>query len=130
MSKNKSNNNTNNKTNLVKSTTNDQIENNKDEVKEPINPEFISVDISCDTCKYNPKNTTKKEQFLNLFGVKPNEEFYIKADKERGSYSIYHFTEQFNLLARSNNDKDGSMNWCSFVAFDKLLAEDTEIVKL
>ena len=117
-------------TNLVKSATNDQIENNNDKVKEPINPEFISVDISCDSCKYNPKNTTKKEQFLNLFGVKPNEEFYIKADKERGAYSIYHFTEQLNLLARSNHDKDGSMNWCSLVAFDKLLAEDTEIVKL
>lgn len=125
MSKNKSNNNS----NLVKSTINDQIENNNDEVKEATNPEFISVDISCDNCKYNPKNTTKKEQFLNIFGVKTGEEFYIKSDKEKGSYSIYHFSEQFNLIARSNNDKEGNMNWCSS-SIGKLLEDDVELVKL
>ena len=125
MSKDKSNNNS----NLVKSTTNDQIEFNNDEVKETINPEFISVDISCDSCKYNPKNTTKKEQFLNLFGVNIGEEFYIKSDKDRGSYLIYHFTEQLSLLARSSNDKDGIMNWCS-PSIGKLLENDVELIKL
>ena len=133
MSKDKSNNNTNNdtnnETNLVKSTTNDQIENNNDKVKEPINSEFISIDISCDSCKHNPKNTTKKEQFLNLFGVNIGEEFYIKADKDRGSYLIYHFTDQLSLLARSNNDKEGIMNWMSpFIG--KLLEDDVELIKL
>ena len=124
MSKDKSNNNS----NLVKSTTNDQIENNNDEVKEDINPEFISVDISCDSCKYNPKNTTKKEQFLNLFGVNIGEEFYIKSDKDRGSYLIYHFTEQLSLLARSSNDKNGIMNWCS-PSIGKLLENGVELIK-
>ena len=116
-------------TNLVKSTTNDQIENNNDKVKEPINPEFISVDISCDSCKYNPKNTTKKEQFLNLFGVNIGEEFYIKSDKDRGSYLIYHFSEQLSLLARSSNDKEGIMNWMS-PSIGKLLEDDVELIKL
>lgn len=125
MSKNKSNNNS----NLVKSTTNDQIEFNNDEVKEPINPEFISVDISCDSCKYNPKNITKKEQFLNLFGVNIGEEFYIKSDKDRGSYLIYHFSEQLSLLARSSNDKEGIMNWMS-PSIGKLLEDDVELIKL
>ena len=125
MSKDKSKNNS----NLVKSTTNDQIENNNDEVKEDINPEFISIDISCDSCKYNPKNTTKKEQFLNLFGVNIGEEFYIKSDKDRGSYLIYHFSEQLSLLARSSNDKDGIMNWVS-PSIGKLLEDDVELIKL
>ena len=125
MSKNKSN----KDTNLVKSTTNDQIENNNDEVKETINPEFISVDISCDNCKYNPKNTTKKEQFLNIFGVKPNEEFYIKEDQNKDSYLIFHFTEHLNLIARSSNDKEGIMNWCSS-SIGKLLEENVELIKL
>ena len=125
MSKNKSNNNS----NLVKSTTNDQIEFNNDEVKETINPEFISVDISCDSCKYNPKNITKKEQFLNLFGVNIGEEFYIKSDKDRGSYLIYHFTDQLSLLARSSNDKEGIMNWMS-PSIGKLLENDVELIKL
>ena len=125
MSKNKSNNNS----NLVKLTTNDQIEFNNDEVKENINPEFISIDISCDSCKHNPKNTTKKEQFLNLFGVKVGEEFYIKSDKDRGSYLIYHFTDQLSLLARSNNDKEGIMNWMS-PSMGKLLENDVELIKL
>lgn len=125
MSKDKSNNNS----NLVKSTTNDQIEFNNDEVKETINPEFISVDISCDSCKYNPKNITKKEQFLNLFGVNIGEEFYIKSDKDRGYYLIYHFTDQLSLLARSSNDKDGIMNWCS-PSIGKLLENDVELIKL
>lgn len=125
MSKDKSKNNS----NLVKSTTNDQIENNNDEVKEDINPEFISIDISCDSCKYNPKNTTKKEQFLNLFGVNLGEEFYIKSDKDRGSYLIYHFSEQLSLLARSSNDKDGIMNWVS-PSIGKLLEDDVELIKL
>lgn len=129
MSKDKSKNNSNNDTNLIKSTTNDQIENNNDKVKEPINSEFISVDISCDSCKYNPKNTTKKEQFLNLFGVNIGEEFYIKSDKDRGSYLIYHFTDQLSLLARSNNDKDGIMNWVS-PSIGKLLEDDVELIKL
>ena len=120
---------TNNNSNLVKSTTNDQIENNNGKVKEPINSEFISVDISCDNCKYNPKNTTKKEQFLNLFGVKTGEEFYIKSDKDRGSYLIYHFSEQLSLLARSNNDKEGIMNWMSH-SIGKLLEDDVELIKL
>lgn len=125
MSKDKSNNNS----NLVKSTINDQIENNNDEVKETINPEFISVDISCDSCKYNPKNTTKKEQFLNIFNLKVGEEFYIKDEKERGAYSIYHFTSDLNLIARTPDDKDGSMSFYS-PALPKLLNESTEIVKL
>lgn len=125
MSKDKSKNNS----NLVKSTTNDQIENNNDEVKEDINPEFISIDISCDSCKYNPKNTTKKEQFLNLFGVNIGEEFYIKSDKDRGSYLIYHFSEQLSLLARSSNDKEGMMNWMS-PSIGKLLEDDVELIKL
>ena len=125
MSKNKSNNNS----NLVKSTINDQIENNNDKVKKDVDPEFISVDISCDNCKYNPNNTTKKEQFLNLFGVKVGEEFYIKSDKEKGAYSIYHFSEQFNLIARSNNDKEGNMNWYSS-SIGKLLEDDVELIKL
>ena len=125
MSKNKSNNNS----NLVKSTTNDQIENNNDKAKEDINPEFISIDISCDSCKHNPKNTTKKEQFLNLFGVNIGEEFYIKSDKDRGSYLIYHFSEQLSLLARSNNDKEGIMNWMS-PSISKLLEDDVELIKL
>lgn len=125
MSKDKSNNNS----NLVKSTTNDQIENNNDEVKETINPEFISIDISCDSCKYNPNNTTKKEQFLNLFGVNIGEEFYIKSDKDRGSYLIYHFSEQLSLLARSSNDKEGIMNWCS-PSIGNLLEENVELIKL
>lgn len=125
MSKDKSKNNS----NLVKSTTNDQIENNNDEIKETINPEFISVDISCDSCKYNPKNITKKEQFLNLFGVNIGEEFYIKSDKDRGSYLIYHFTDQFSLLARSSNDKEGIMNWMS-PSIGKLLEDDVELIKL
>lgn len=129
MSKDKSNNNPNKETNLVKSTTNDQIENNNDKVKEPINSEFISIDISCDSCKYNPKNTTKKEQFLNLFGVNIGEEFYIKSDKDRGSYLIYHFSEQLSLLARSNNDKEGIMNWMS-PSIGKLLEDDVELIKL
>ena len=116
-------------TNLVKSATNDQIENNNDKVKEDINPEFISIDISCDSCKYNPKNTTKKEQFLNLFGVNIGEEFYIKADKDRGSYLIYHFSEQLSLLARSSNDKEGIMNWMS-PSIGKLLEDDVELIKL
>ena len=124
MSKDKSNNNS----NLVNLTTNDQIEFNNDEVKEDINPEFISVDISCDSCKYNPKNTTKKEQFLNLFGVKAGEEFYIKSDKDRDSYLIYHFTEQLSLLARSSNDKNGIMNWCS-PSIGKLLEDGIELIK-
>ena len=119
----------NTKSNLVKSTTNDQIENNNDEVKEDINPEFISVDISCDSCKYNPKNTTKKEQFLNLFGVNTGEEFYIKSDKDRGSYLIYHFTEQLMLVARSSNDKDGNMGWYS-PSIGALLEDDVELIKL
>ena len=125
MSKNKSNNNS----NLVKSPTNDQIENNNDEIKETINPEFISVDISCDSCKYNPKNITKKDQFLNLFGVNIGEEFYIKSDKDRGSYLIYHFSEQLSLLTRSSNDKDGIMNWVS-PSIGKLLEDDVELIKL
>ena len=125
MSKDKSNNNS----NLVKSPTNDQIENNNDEIKETINPEFISVDISCDSCKYNPKNITKKEQFLNIFGVKVGEEFYIKDEKERGAYSIYHFSSDLNLIARTPDDKDGSMAFYS-PALPKLLSENTEIVKL
>lgn len=130
MSKDKSNNSTNNDTNLVKSTINDQIENNNDEVKENINPEFISIDISCDSCKYNPKNTTKKEQFLNLFGVKIGEEFYIKSEQESNkNYIIYHFTEQLSLLGRSNNDIEGTMNWCS-PSIGKLLENDVELVKL
>ena len=125
MSKDKSN----TDTNLVKSTTNDQIENNNDKVKEPINSEFISVDISCDSCKYNPKNTTKKEQFLNLFGVNTGEEFYIKSEKDRGSYLIYHFNNDLSLLARSSSDKEGIMNWMS-PSFAKLLNEDVELIKL
>ena len=125
MSKNKSNNNS----NLVKSATNDQIENNNDKVKEPINSEFISIDISCDSCKYNPKNTTKKEQFLNIFNIKVGEEFYIKEEKERGAYSIYHFTSDLNLISRTPDDKDGSMSFYS-PALPKLLNENTEIVKL
>lgn len=130
MSKDKLNNSTNNDTNLVKSTINDQIENNNDEVKENINPEFISIDISCDSCKYNPKNTTKKEQFLNLFGVKIGEEFYIKSEQESNkNYIIYHFTEQLSLLGRSNNDIEGTMNWCS-PSIGKLLENDVELVKL
>lgn len=130
MSKDKSNNSTNNDTNLVKSTINDQIENNNDEVKEDINPEFISIDISCDSCKYNPKNTTKKQQFLNLFGVKIGEEFYIKSEQESNkNYIIYHFTEQLSLLGRSNNDIEGTMNWCS-PSIGKLLENDVELVKL
>ena len=128
MSKDKSNNNPNKDTNLVKSTINDQIENNNDEVKKD-NPEFISVDISCDSCKYNPKNTTKKEQFLNLFNVNIGEEFYIKSDKDRGSYLIYHFSEQLSLLARSSNDKEGTMNWMS-PSIGKLLEDDVELIKL
>lgn len=116
-------------TNLVKSATNDQIENNNDKVKEPINSEFIAVDISCDSCKYNPKNTTKKEQFLNIFGVNIGEEFYIKSDKDRGSYLIYHFSEQLSLLARSSNDKEGIMNWRS-PSIGKLLEDDVELIKL
>ena len=116
-------------TNLVKSTTNDQIENKNDKVKEDINPEFISVDISCDSCKYNPKNTTKKEQFLNLFGVNIGEEFYIKSEKERGSYLIYHFNNDLSLLARSSSDKEGIMNWMS-PSFAKLLKDDVELIKL
>ena len=116
-------------TNLVKSTTNDQIENNNDKVKEDINPEFISVDISCDSCKYNPKNTTKKEQFLNLFGVNIGEEFYIKSEKDRGSYLIYHFNNDISLLARSSSDKEGIMNWMS-PSFAKLLKDDVELIKL
>ena len=114
-------------TNLVKSTTNDQIENDK--VKEPINSEFISIDISCDSCKHNPKNTTKKEQFLNLFGVSIGEEFYIKSEKERGSYLIYHFNTDLSLLARSSNDKEGIMNWYS-PALGKLLNDNVEIIKM
>lgn len=119
----------NTKSNLVKSTTNDQIENNNDEVKEDINPEFISVDISCDSCKYNPKNTTKKEQFLNLFGVNTGEEFYIKSEQDKGSYLIYHFTEQLMLVARSSNDKYGNMGWYS-PSIGALLENDVELVKL
>lgn len=116
-------------TNLVKSTTNDQIENNNDKVKEDINPEFISIDISCDSCKYNPKKTTKKEQFLNLFGVNIGEEFYIKSEKDRGSYLIYHFNNDISLLARSSSDKEGIMNWMS-PSFAKLLNDDVEIIKM
>lgn len=125
MSKDKSN----KDTNLVKSITNDQIENNNDKVKEDINPEFISVDISCDSCKYNPNNTTKKEQFLNLFNVNIGEEFYIKSEKERGSYLIYHFNNDLSLLARSSSDKEGIMNWMS-PSFAKLLNDDVEIIKM
>ena len=126
---NNNSNDVNKETNLVKSTTNDQIENNNDKVKEPINSEFISIDISCDSCKHNPKNTTKKEQFLNLFGVKVGEEFYIKDEKQRGAYSIYHFTSDLNLIARTPDDKDGNMSFYS-PALPKLLNENTEIVKL
>ena len=117
MSKDKSNNNS----NLVKSTTNDQIENNNDDI--------IS---NCDVCEYNPKNSSplsKKEQFLNLFGVNIGEEFYIKSDKDRGSYLIYHFSEQLSLLARSSNDKEGIMNWMS-PSIGKLLEDDVELIKL
>lgn len=109
MSKDKSNNSTNNDTNLVKSNTNDQIENNND--------------------KIGSNTIPKKEQFLNLFGVKTGEEFYIKSDKDRGSYLIYHFSEQLSLLARSSNDKEGIMNWCSH-SIGKLLEDDVELIKL
>jgi hypothetical protein len=116
-------------TNLVKSDIKDQIEINNDKAKEDINPEFISIDISCDSCKYNPKNTTKKEQFLNLFGVNTGEEFYIKSEKDKGSYLIYHFTEQLMLVARSSNDKEGIMNWYS-PSIGSLLEDDVELIKL
>lgn len=118
MSKDKSN----TDTNLVKSTTNDQIENNN-------NDNIIS---NCDVCEYNPKNSSplsKKEQFLNLFGVKIGEEFYIKSEKERGSYLIYHFNNDLSLLARSSSDKEGIMNWMS-PSFAKLLNDDVELIKL
>lgn len=109
MSKDKSNNSTNNDTNLVKSTTNDQIKTENDNVE--------SSPVS------------KKEQFLNLFGVNIGEEFYIKSDKDRGSYLIYHFSEQLSLLARSSNDKEGFMNWMS-PSIGKLLEDDVELIKL
>ena len=130
MSKNKSKNNSNNETNLVKSTTNDQIENNNDKVKEDINPEFISVDISCDSCQHNPKNTTKKEQFLNLIGVSPNEEFYIDGEQKNSSYLIYHFTNDLHLLARSSNDKEGIMGWFTATSLGKMLDEDVKLIKI
>ena len=117
MSKDKSNNNS----NLVKSTINDQIETNNNEIK--LN------NISCKECKYHPLNTTKRELFLNLFGVNIGEEFYIKSDKDRGSYLIYHFSEQLSLLARSSNDKEGIMNWMS-PSIGKLLEDDIELIKL
>ena len=109
-------------TNLVKSTTNDQIENNN-------NDNIIS---NCDVCKYNLKNISplsKKEQFLNLFGVKIGEEFYIKSEKDRGSYLIYHFNNDLSLLARSSSDKEGIMNWMS-PSFAKLLNDGIELIKL
>ena len=106
MSKDKSNNNS----NLVKSTTNDQIETENDNVElSPI---------------------SKKEQFLNLFGVKIGEEFYIKSEQESNkNYIIYHFSEQLSLLGRSSNDKEGMMNWCS-PSIGKLLEDDVELIKL
>lgn len=105
MSKDKSNNNS----NLVKSTINDQIETDNDVIEEVV--------------------LSKREQFLNLFGVNIGEEFYIKSEKERGSYLIYHFNTDLSLLARSSNDKEGIMNWFS-PALGKLLNDDVEIIKL
>ena len=105
MSKDKSNNNS----NLVKSTINDQIETDNDVIEEVV--------------------LSKRDQFLNLFGVNIGEEFYIKSEKERGSYLIYHFNADLSLLARSSNDKEGIMNWMS-PSFAKLLNEDIELIKL
>ena len=64
-----------------------------------------------------------------MFGVNIGEEFYIKSDKDRGSYLIYHFSEQLSLLARSSNDKEGIMNWMS-PSIGKLLEDDVELIKL
>ena len=119
-------------TNLVKSTTNDQIENNNDINNNGENNSNDNIISNCDVCEYNPKNRSplsKKEQFLNIFNLKVGEEFYIKDEKERGAYSIYHFTSDLNLIARTPDDKDGSMSFYS-PTLPKLLNENIEIVKL
>lgn len=100
---------TNNESNLVKSPINDQIETDNDVIEEVV--------------------LSKRDQFLSLFGVNIGEEFYIKSEKERGSYLIYHFNADLSLLARSSNDKEGIMNWFS-PALGKLLNDDVEIIKL
>ena len=122
MSKDNKNKDQKNESNLVKSTTNDQIETN--------DLKLVSVDMSCNDCKYNPQNISKRERFFNIFGVQPNEEFYIKGENEKSPYLIYHFTDQVNLLARSSNDKEGIMSWCSLISYDKFLQDDVELVKL
>lgn len=112
--------NTNKDTNLVKSDINDQIETTNDEVNK----------ISCDDCKYNPRNTTKKEQFLNLIGINVEEEFYIEGEEKNSSYLIYHFTNDLHLLARSSNDKDGIFGWCTATSLGNLLNEDVKLIKI
>ena len=100
----------NKETNLVKSTTNDQIEINNDEV--------------------NYVTKTKKEQFLNLLGISPNEEFYISGEEKNPSYLIYHFTEDLHLLARSTNDKEGLLGWYTATSIGKLLDDDVKLIKI
>lgn len=121
---------TNQNTNLVKSTTNDQIEINNDEVKEAINPEFISVNISCADCKHNPQNTTKREQFLNILGVQPNEEFYIEGTEKNPPYSIYKLSDDLYLSARSSNSKDWDMSWAANMFVGRLLSDDVKLIKI
>lgn len=118
MSKDKDNKNT----NLVKSTTNDQIENNNDEVNK----------ISCNDCKYNPQNITltKREQFLNLIGMNIGEEYYISGEEKNSSYLIYHLTDDLHLLARSSNDKEGILGWYTATSLGKLLNEDVKLIKI
>ena len=118
MSKNKSN----KDTNLVKSTTNDQIEinNDKDEI----------TFISCDNCKYNPQNTTKIEQFLNILGVQLNEEFYIEGTEKNPPYSIYKLSDDLYLSARSSNSDDWDMSWAANMFIGKLLNGDIKLIKI
>ena len=111
-----------NEFNLVKSTTNDQIETNNDK------DEIASV--SCDNCKYNPQNTTKKEQFLNLLGVQQNEEFYIEGTENDPPYSIYKLSDDLYLSARSSNSKDWDMSWAANMFIGKLLNDDIKLIKI
>ena len=111
-----------NESNLVKSTTNDQIETNND--KDEI------VSISCDNCKYNPQNTTKRDQFLNLLGIQPNEEFYIEGTEKNPPYSIYKLSDDLYLSARSSNSKDWDMSWAENMFIGKLLNNDIKLIKI
>ena len=97
-------------TNLVKSTTNDQIETDNDKVGEV--------------------TKSKRDQFLNLLGVQPNEEFYIEGTEKNPPYSIYKLSDDLYLSARSSNSKDWDMSWAANMFIGRLLSDDVKLIKI